>query len=88
MPVLFVILLAVASVELTLLTVMSNGGAAWNDRHQLAMVIGFLGFFLVFGILQDFEVFTGRSVVSIVTIWQLRRLWLRLLRDEPTRVPS
>jgi hypothetical protein len=76
--VMFVILLVLAAVELAALTWLNNGGAAWTDRHRLALVIGYLAFFLVFGIGQDFGHFTGRSLVSLLTAYLLRRLWLRL----------
>jgi hypothetical protein len=87
MPVMFVTLLAVMGVELGTLTLLNNGGAAWTDRQRLALVIGFLAFFLVFGIGQDLEGFTGRSVVSIVTVWQLRHLWRRIVARERGESP-
>ena len=37
-------------------------------------MIGSLSFFLMFGILKDCESFTGRSLVSGVTLWLLLRL--------------
>jgi hypothetical protein len=64
--------------EFVILTTMNHGGAGWTDRHRLALVIGYLAFFLVFGIGQDLESFTGRSLVSFVAIFQLRRWWLDL----------
>jgi hypothetical protein len=42
----------------------------------LALVIGYPAFFLVIGIGQDLGSFSGRSLVSFVTIFQLRRWWL------------
>jgi hypothetical protein len=75
MPVSFAALVALATGELALLTAMNRGGADWSDRHRLALVIGFLAFFVAFGLLQDLEGFTGRSLVSIATVWQLRKLW-------------
>jgi len=75
MEVSLVALLVLVAAELTALTVMNDGGAAWTDRHRLALVIGFLAFFIAFGIGQDLGGFTGRSLTSVNTIWQLRRLW-------------
>jgi hypothetical protein len=74
----FVALLVLVLAEFVILTVMTNGGAAWTDKHRLALVFGYLAFFLVFGIGQDLESFTGRSLVSLFTIYQLRRWWLDL----------
>lgn len=56
----------------------SGNGYAWDDRHKLAFIAGVLAFFIVFGFLQDLEQFGGLSLVAIVTIWGLRRLWLRI----------
>jgi hypothetical protein len=69
----FVALLAVTVVELGALLWLSNRGK-WDDRHRLALVLGFLSFFLAFGILKDFESFTGRSLVTVATLWLLLRL--------------
>ncbi|MBN1681133.1 MAG: hypothetical protein JW966_12675 [Anaerolineae bacterium] len=85
--IMFVSLLVMVAAEFVLLTWLNNGGAAWSDRHRLALVSGFLVFFLVFGIGQDLEAFTGRSLVSIVTIWQLRRLWQHLGARERGDLP-
>jgi hypothetical protein len=71
-------LLVLALAEFVILTAMNNGGAAWTEKHRLALVIGYLAFFLVFGIGQDLGSFTGRSLVSFLTIFQLRRWWLDL----------
>lgn len=65
----------------------SGNGSAWDDRHKLAFIAGVLAFFIAFGFLQDFEQFGGLSLVAIVTIWGLRRLWLqtktRILEASP-----
>lgn len=82
MTAMFAALLGLGIVELGGLTLLNSGGAAWTDRQRLALVIGFLAFFLAFGFLQDLEGFRGRALVSIVAIWQLRRLWLRLAERE------
>lgn len=87
MPVTFAALLGLTTAELVLLTLMNNGGSAWTDRHRLALVIGFLAFFLVFGIGQDLETCSGRCLVSLVAIWQLRRLWRRIGAREQGDLP-
>jgi hypothetical protein len=69
-------LLTILVVELGALLWLSNGGT-WDERHRLALVIGLLSFFLVFGILKDFESFTGRSLVSGAALWLLLRLQWR-----------
>jgi hypothetical protein len=69
----FFTLLTIVVVELGTLLWLSNRGT-WDDRHRLALVIGLLTFFLAFGILKDCETFTGRSLVSGVTLWLLLRL--------------
>ena len=71
----FTALLLLVFAELALLTLLNNGGAAWTDRQRLALVIGWLAFFLAFDITQDLGGFAGRSLVGLATIWQLRRLW-------------
>lgn len=50
--------------------------------HQLALVAGFLAFFLAFGIGQDLTSFAGRGLVSVATIYLLRRLWVRIRERE------
>jgi hypothetical protein len=40
-------------------------------------VIGLLAFFIVFGVLQDFDQgFGGAVIVAAVSIWAFRKLWL------------
>lgn len=82
MPVTLGILLGLVVIELAVLTALNHGGAAWSDRHRLALVMGFLAFFVVFCILQDLEGFTGRALIGVVTIWQLRRLWRHVVARE------
>jgi len=54
----------------------SGGARRWDDRHKLALVIGVLAFFIVFGGLQDFEEgFGGHVIVAILTVTGLWRLW-------------
>jgi hypothetical protein len=72
----FLALMTILVTELGALLWLSNGGK-WDDRHRLALVIGFLAFFLAFGILKDCESFTGRSLVSTGALWLLLRLQRR-----------
>lgn len=69
-------LLAIAVIELIALLWLSNGGT-WDDHHRLALVTGFLTFFLAFGVLKDCEAFAGRSLVSGAALWTLVRLQRR-----------
>jgi hypothetical protein len=79
MPLMFGILVALVILEFAVITGLNSGGAVWTDHHRLALVIGFVAFFLVFAAIQDFDDhFRGRMFVSLVTIWQLRRLWRHL----------
>jgi hypothetical protein len=71
--VMFFSLLATMVVEFGVLLWLSGCGT-WDDRHRLALVIGSLSFFLMFGILKDCESFTGRSLVSGAALWLLVRL--------------
>ncbi len=71
-------LVLVACAELGTLTWLNRAGAGWTDRHRLALIAGFLAFFLVFGAVQDLGSFAGRSLVSAATIWWLSRLRGRL----------
>ena len=58
----------------------------WDDRHRLALVAGFLTFFLVFGVLSDLEQFEAKSLVSLATAICLWRLARRIA--EPPAAPS
>jgi hypothetical protein len=54
----------------------SAAGAAWDDRHRLALVIGMLSFFLVMDIAADVQgPFGGLSLVAVLTVVALVRLW-------------
>jgi hypothetical protein len=69
-------LLALDAAALWLALRWSGNGAAWDDRHRLALFAGFLGFFIYFGFDQDFEKFQGSSLVAvlaIVALWLLGR---------------
>ena len=60
----FVAILILNVVTLWLLAALSGNGAAWDDRHTLALVAGFLAFFLALAFLQDVSGdFTGASLV-------------------------
>lgn len=86
LPTLLAALIAVMAVEFAALVILSRRGA-WNDRHRLAMVAGFLAFFLVFGMMRDLESFAGRSLVSLLTAWQLVRLGRRIRACQRSGLP-
>jgi hypothetical protein len=88
MPVLFFTLLLLAAAELALATWLNRGGARWSDRHRVALVAGYLGFFLVFCVGQDLESFEGRSLVSGAALWQLVRLWRKIGNRETAPVST
>jgi len=46
----------------------SGHGYCWDDRHVLALISGFLGFFIYFCFNKDVEHWTGRSIVGLMTI--------------------
>ena len=59
----------------------SGGARRWDDRHKLALVIGVLAFFIVFGGLQDLEEgFGGHVIVAILTVIALWWLWRATVR--------
>jgi hypothetical protein len=88
MPVMFLAMLLVLIVECAALTLLLRRPENRTPRHQLAMIIGFLSFFLVVGGLQDLEGFRGHSLVSAATAWLLWRLWRRAGRARPPGSPS
>ena len=70
----FLVLLDAATLWLTMRW--SNYGADWDDRHRLALIAGFLGFFIYFSVDQDLADWQGSSVVAMATVlalWRLRR---------------
>jgi hypothetical protein len=74
-PVIFVFIALCDALAFALLLRWSGNGHAWDDRHKLAMVAGFLAFFVTFGALQDIDQgFGGLTLVAIATVWALRRL--------------
>jgi hypothetical protein len=57
----------------------SGNGASWDERHKLALVNGMLAFFIAFDVLKDLdEGFGGLSLVALLTVWSLRKLWMRV----------
>ncbi|WP_162909829.1 hypothetical protein [Aggregatilinea lenta] len=52
----------------------SGNGAAWDDRHKLALIAGFSAFYLVVGASKG----VGGWVVLAAAIWGFRRVWQRL----------
>jgi hypothetical protein len=61
-----------------LITHWSGNGTDWDDRHQVALIIGMLSFFIIFITFRDFaEGFSGSSIVAAITAWMLWKLWLR-----------
>ncbi len=56
----------------------AGGVARWDQRRRLAWIAGLLAFFIAFGVLADIdEQWTGKSVVGLVSILLLWRLWRR-----------
>ncbi len=75
-------LLVLDMVSFALLMRWSDSGAAWDDRHRFALIVGLLSFFILFGFVQDIgESFTGSSIVSVVTVVLLWRLGRRVTTD-------
>jgi hypothetical protein len=70
---LFTGLILVQVVSLVLLLSWTGNGWRIDDRHRFMLLVGLLGFFLLFGFLADLEQFQGKSLVSLAMIgW----LWL------------
>ena len=75
-PVMFVFIALLDVLTFLIIMRWSGNGASWDDRHKLAIVIGFLTFFIVFGGLRDvLSSFSGLSIVGIITAWGLWRVW-------------
>jgi hypothetical protein len=53
----------------------SGNGNRWDDRHRLALIAGFLTFFVYFGIDKDLEHWTGTGLVGLATVMALWLLW-------------
>jgi hypothetical protein len=77
--ILFLIVLEV--ITLWAINYFSGRGYCWDDRHVLALVSGFLGFFICFCFTKDVEYWTGRSIVGIFTIIGLGVLY-RFVRNK------
>ena len=76
-PVMFVFVAALDAAAFWLIMRWSGNGTDWDDRHKLALVIGMLAFFIAFDVLEDAnEGFGGLSIVALVTVWGLRKLWI------------
>lgn len=76
-PVTFVFVAALDVLLFWLVLRWSGNGTDWDDRHKLALVIGFLAFFVAFDALHDLgEGFGGLSIVAVVAVWYLRKLWI------------
>lgn len=65
----------------------SGNGAAWDDRHRLALFAGFLGFFIYFGFDQDLEAFQGSSLVAVLAIAALVLLGRAVRRRLAGKIP-
>jgi peptidoglycan/LPS O-acetylase OafA/YrhL len=71
------LLVAFDAASLLLILRWSGRGRAWDDRHRLALVAGWLTFFIVVNALGDIEEFQGKIIVSaatVVALVALRRL--------------
>ncbi len=78
-----VALLVWDGVTLLLILRWSGHAAAWDDRHRLALVLGWLSFFVVFGALQDFESgFAGHLFVGAAAVYYLRKLYVMIAARE------
>ena len=75
--VMFTSLLAVDIISLVLVLRWSGNGYGWTDRHKVALVSGFLTFFILLSAVKDMESgFAGYSVVSAVGAVLLIALYL------------
>jgi len=77
-PVMFAFIALLDALTFWLVMYWSGNGTDWDDRHKLALIIGMLAFFIVFIGLRDIsESFSGSSIIAVVTIWSLLKLWSR-----------
>jgi hypothetical protein len=70
---------------------LSGNGYGWDDRHRLALVAGFLGFFIFFCFAQDFEELQGTSIVgfaSVIALWRLGHHVARRSRSQLTQMQA
>jgi hypothetical protein len=73
----FPLLLLLEGVSLALVWRWSGYGRGWDDRHLLALVAGFLAFFVYFSFDKEVQRWNGSSIVGVLTIlglWRLGRL--------------
>ena len=77
-PVMFTLIAMLNLLTFGVLLWWSGNGADWDDRHKLLFVIGLLAFFLVMDFFSDLERFGGLSIVAVVTILALRKVWLNV----------
>lgn len=71
-----IFLIVLDSVTLWLIQHWSGNGYTWDNRHRLALVAGFLTFFVYFCFAKDFQSFKGTSIIglaAIAGIWMLAR---------------
>jgi len=61
-------LIVLEAITLLAINYCSGNGYCWDDRHVLALISGFLGFFIYFCFNKDVEHWTGRSIVGIIAI--------------------
>ncbi len=78
-------LLALDSVTLWLIQKWSGKGFAWDDRHRLALIAGFLAFFIYFCFDKDLDKFNGNSIIGLATIIGLWILGRAVIRREKAR---
>jgi hypothetical protein len=77
-PVLFTFVALLDALTFWLIMLWSGNGTNWDDRHKLALIIGLLAFFIIFIVLRDVsESFSGSSIVAVVTVWGLWKVWIR-----------
>ncbi len=74
-PVMFAFVALADAILFGLVLIWSGNGTTWDDRHKLALVVGFLAFFLVFDVLQSFA---QGLLVAVGAAWAVRKLWNRV----------
>jgi len=83
------LLVLLDGISLLLVWRWSGHGRGWDDRHRLALVAGFLSFFVYFSFDKDIELWQGSSIVGVLTIlglWQLGRDVYRRLRIRQSQI--
>lgn len=75
-PVTFVSVAILDLIAFVLILRWSGNGTDWDDRHKLALVIGWLVFFLVLGAFKDLEEGFGGSIFAVIAaVWFFRKQW-------------